>query len=77
LNLQLKTQELEAEEQRIKDEIELIQFFENRVHWEDLAKEKDQLYADLELDKAEAEQTEAEYARTLYDAARPKTAKKT
>ncbi|KAI6197595.1 Zinc finger, C2H2 type [Aphelenchoides besseyi] len=43
LNFRLRLQEINAEQERVKDEIELLNFFKNRVRWEDTAHEKDQL----------------------------------
>ncbi|KAI6181891.1 hypothetical protein M3Y98_00878200 [Aphelenchoides besseyi] len=67
LNLRLRLQEINAEEERVKEEIELLNFFKNRVRWEDTAHEKDELYAEFELDRAEGVETEEEYGRNIFE----------
>ena len=40
-----------------------------RVHWEDQAHEKDELYAEFELEKAEESETEEAYGKSMFERA--------
>lgn len=76
LNLQLRLEEIKEEENQARNQIELLQFFDNRVRWESLAKENEELFKQLDIDKEESEQTEETYAKTMFDRMRDNTVRK-
>lgn len=55
LNLQLRLDEVKEERQRTLDQIEILQFFDSRVKWESLAKEKEELFKELNIGQDEDE----------------------
>jgi hypothetical protein len=59
--------EIAEEEKQAKEQIELLKFFDNRVMWESMAKEKEELFKDLNIGQGEDEQTEETYAKTMFD----------
>ncbi|CAD5228644.1 unnamed protein product [Bursaphelenchus okinawaensis] len=70
LELQLQLKEIANERQLAKEEIKLLRFFDNRVEWEDKAKEMDELYHEFQLDVEDESQTEEVYGRTIFDKVR-------
>lgn len=74
LNLQLRLVELKAEEQKTRDQLELLQFFDNRFKWESMAKEKEDLFEELEIGQESEELTEEKYAITMFDKMRDRIA---
>jgi hypothetical protein len=65
--MQLRLEELKVEEQKTRDELELLQFFDNRVKWESTAKEKVELFEKLKIGQGSEELTEETYAKTMFD----------
>lgn len=65
--MQLRLEELKAEEEKARAEIELLQFFDNRTKWESTAKEKVELFEELKIGQSSDEITEEVYAKTMFD----------
>jgi predicted DNA-binding protein YlxM (UPF0122 family) len=72
----LRLEEIKEERQNIQDQIEILQFFENRLKWESMAKEKEELFKELKIGQEDEEQTEEMYAKTMFDRARGQTSEK-
>jgi len=70
LNAQLRLEELAEEEKQAKEQIEILNFFDNRVMWESMAKEKEKLFKELNIGQGEDAQTEETYAKTMFEQAR-------
>lgn len=67
LNLQIRLEELKSEEEKARAEIELLQFFDNRIKWESTAKEKTELFEQLKIGQISEELSEEVYAKTMFD----------
>ncbi|CAD5235681.1 unnamed protein product [Bursaphelenchus xylophilus] len=70
LDLQLQLKEIENERRLAQEEIQLLHFFDNRVSWEDKAKEMDRLFHEFKLDAEDEALTEEVYGRTIFDKVR-------
>jgi hypothetical protein len=72
--LELRFEELRAEEEKTRAEIELLQYFDNRLKWESAAKEKTELFEELKIGQTSDELTEENYAKSMFDKMRDRVA---
>lgn len=70
MNLKLRLAEIQENRESLQAEVELLNFFDERVHWEDQAHEKDKLYAEFALDREDENLTEEAYSKSIFDKVR-------
>lgn len=66
LDLNLKLEEVKQERQKLTDRWEMLNFFENRLKWEDMARIKDELASRDEGSRKSKEEQEQEYVEKVF-----------
>uniref|UniRef100_A0A0N5AMK9 Mitofilin n=1 Tax=Syphacia muris TaxID=451379 RepID=A0A0N5AMK9_9BILA len=63
----LRLKEIEEEMKKLESEKEMRHFFENRLHWEDMAKSNDEIYEEFHLLEAKDKMTDEAYAKEIFE----------